>query len=115
MRRQLNGLAVEAGTKPIGDLPAKRHAIDAADPTVTFVRGIRHETSNLLGKVNRSKRYSTTASHDALEIRESVDNNLEAKWFHGALHYLQAREPSVGAVCGNNRIIANWKLRTSKS
>ena len=91
MRRQLNGLAVEAGAKPIGDLPAKRHAIDAADPTVTFVRGISHETSNLLGKVNRSKRYSTTASHDALEIRESVDNNLEAKRFRGAPHYLLAR------------------------
>ena len=91
MRRQLNRFAVEAGAKPIGDLPAKRHAVDAADPTDTFVCGISHETSNLLGKVNRSKRYSTTASHDALEIRESVDNNLEAKRFRGAPHYLLAR------------------------
>ena len=48
MRRHPDGLLVETGAKSFSNFLGERHAMDAADLTVTFVRGISHETSNLL-------------------------------------------------------------------
>jgi hypothetical protein len=48
IRRRSNGLLVQTRAKPFTDFLAKRHAVDAADLTVIFVRGVSHEASNLL-------------------------------------------------------------------
>jgi hypothetical protein len=46
LRRHSSGQLVQTRAEPFTNFLAKRHAVDAADPTLTFVRG--HEASNLL-------------------------------------------------------------------
>jgi hypothetical protein len=55
MPRHLSGLVIEFGAKPLADLLAQRHAMDAADPTVTFGSGIRHGIIQYVGRLKNSE------------------------------------------------------------
>jgi hypothetical protein len=61
IRRQSNRLLSQKRAKPFTDFLAKRHVVDAADPTDTVVRGISHEASDLFGgKLGNTQRRAVT-------------------------------------------------------
>jgi hypothetical protein len=52
MRRHSSGLPIQTGAKSFTNFLADRHTVDAADLTITFVRGISHDIY-FIGEVNR--------------------------------------------------------------